>query len=72
MTEINNGGWAFPGVGQGVYWEGMTLRDYFAAAALQGMVASTVSSAVFPISIIAEMAYQYADAMLAQRDKGVK
>lgn len=73
MTEINNGGWAFPGVGQGVYWEGMTLRDYFAAAALQGLIAVTVNNDYFPDpKKCAEMAYQYADAMLLQRDKEAK
>ena len=45
--------------------EGMTLRDYFAAAALQGLLASTKTadgSAVVS-------AYRVADAMLAERDK---
>jgi hypothetical protein len=47
MSKINDGGPAFPGGvvdGQGMVREpaqpGMTLRDYFAAAALQGLLAS--------------------------------
>lgn len=44
---------------------GMTLRDYFAAAALQGML----SDSEFDVgcSATAELAYGYADAMLKAR-----
>lgn len=53
---------------------GMTLRDYFAAAALQGMLAYyNKDSGDFHTNSSfeknAEYAYQQADAMLAQRAK---
>ena len=44
---------------------GMTLRDYFAAAALQGMAIPTDSHL---IGERAQMAYAIADAMLTERD----
>ena len=42
---------------------GMTLRDYFAAKAMQGMM-----DAAIPISEIAAGSYQMADAMLKARE----
>ena len=67
MSKKNDGGPAFPhhftqdSVGD---CKGMTLRDYFAAKAMQGMVTSreNVSRAG------ASLAYQMADAMLAARE----
>lgn len=44
---------------------GMTLRDYFAAASLQGLLASNPD--YFPHEIAAT-AYKYADLMLEQRN----
>jgi hypothetical protein len=44
---------------------GMTLRDYFAAKALQGIL--TDAEIAMGISEIAELAYKYADAMMAAR-----
>ena len=74
----NTGGPAFPGVeykqpggelGVSVMTivGGMTLRDYFAAKALQGICASgpDISNPV-----IAAEAYALADAMLKQREVG--
>ena len=60
---------------------GMTLRDYFAAAALQGMMASESTkimsmaelvgnTGVGTAELAAETAYIHADAMLAARDGG--
>jgi hypothetical protein len=46
---------------------GMSLRDYFAAAALQGLLAESHSMGM--IDCDARAAYQYADAMLAERAK---
>lgn len=43
---------------------GMTLRDYFASKAIQGLLASTK---VMDIRIIADDAYAIADAMLKAR-----
>jgi hypothetical protein len=65
--RIRDGGPAFPvdhnlrtGYRQD---EGMTLRDWFAGQALAGMLARGNMLAVSG----AEAAYQYADAMLAER-----
>lgn len=55
--------------GQTLYlagWDGMTLRDYFAAKALQGALASDAFRFIGPQEK-AETAYQMADAMLAAR-----
>jgi hypothetical protein len=55
--------------------EGMDLRDYFAAAALQGMLPDAFQEAPkdYPEKNLAafwsEMAYEFADAMLKTREK---
>jgi hypothetical protein len=54
-------------VGQRV--AGMTLHDYFAAAALTGMLASDRSASDFSAGEYAQDAYRIADAMLKERDK---
>jgi hypothetical protein len=76
-APINDGGPAFPCVyysepigsigPQFTIKGGMTLRDYFAAAALQGML--TDSCIQGSDSQFAESAYSYADAMLKAREK---
>lgn len=61
---------------------GMSLRDYFAAAAMKGIIASfanienqkmVVEEAniqnIHPKARVSIAAYEYADAMLAERDK---
>ena len=70
----NTGGQAFPVAGSyhNYSWEGMTLRDYFAAKALQGWLASYPADAVHPVAAgntaqVAQMAYIMADAMLEAR-----
>jgi len=74
----NDGCAAFPHgdieIGPNVaHWgeRGMTLRDYFAAAALQGYLASFAGLEIGSPQVagIAESAYDYADAMLAERSK---
>ena len=45
--------------------EGMTLRDYFAAKAMQGLLASEVNA---PIETFAKQAYAMADKMLEARN----
>jgi hypothetical protein len=45
---------------------GMTLRDYFAGLAMQGMITRTNQSTKEEIS---EYAYEVADAMLEERSK---
>ena len=68
MIKLNDGGPAFP-----PHWDpkthpsGMSLRDYFAAAAMQGMVAQPESGG-WPAEGIAKAAYQQADAMLKARE----
>jgi len=59
---------AFPRPSSGVdqYAQtGMTLRDYFAAKALQGIL--TDAEIAMSISEIAELAYKYADEMMKAR-----
>ena len=46
------------------------LRDYFAAAALQGLIALTKNGAIPSVTIASDLAYKYADAMLKERERG--
>jgi hypothetical protein len=46
---------------------GMTLRDYFAAKALGGLLADTAITA--SPELVAKVSYEYADAMLKERNK---
>ena len=73
MSNINDGGPAFPHLpiqanmagGEKVTMrDGMTLRDYFAAKAMQGLVANGDW-----LRDAAAEAYAIADAMLAARNK---
>lgn len=52
---------------------GMTLRDYFAAAALQGLLANNdepeLPEDVHMHDYVAANAYEYADSMLKEREK---
>ena len=63
----NTGGPAFPGAASNERYapQGMTLRDYFAAKAMQGMLAAGEG---VPSEKLAKWAYDVADAMLAERD----
>lgn len=76
MSNTNTGGPAFPMSGfdtrhgqpiQAVYQHGMTLRDYFAAKALQGMLACPVQPQS-GADMYARDAYFVADAMLKARE----
>ena len=59
---------AFPYTGLGS--DGMTLRDYFAAKAMQGLIAQSAGTAVGSrVEIAAEYAYAAADAMLKAREQ---
>ena len=49
-------------------FEGMTLRDYFAAKALQGLLVQEYFQNE-GFKVVAEEAYKFADAMIAARDK---
>lgn len=65
---------AFP-VATAYQTEGMSLRDYFAAVALNGMIANPVRYGYFDKLVdldeanrAAERAYEFADAMLNARE----
>jgi hypothetical protein len=68
MSNIKDGGPAFPcptiSIGQ---HQGMTLRDYFAAKAMQGICASGFTHE-WSNSKLADEAYDLADAMLKARE----
>lgn len=69
MTHADSGGSAFPSryeVGM-AHDQGMTLRDYFAAAAIQGLLKATDHP--LPPEWFAANAYAVADVMLKERAK---
>lgn len=73
MSGANNGGPAFPRDHAADGHNGMTLRDYFAAKALQGWLASYPTDmgayrATLGVHIVASFAYSMADAMLEARE----
>jgi hypothetical protein len=47
--------------------EGMTLRDYFAAKAMQGFAAMSDVDGFSSVEEMAKMSYKWADAMLKVR-----
>ena len=63
---INDGGTAFPYPVEGT--SGMSLRDYFAASALAGLLASPDPTLPDPRGV-AKISYQFADAMLEARNR---
>ncbi len=70
MSKKKDGGYAFPmEATDNTAWRdcnrGMTLRDYFAAKAMQGIV---VNGAFDKFDHIADDAYRLADAMLRARE----
>lgn len=65
---MDNGGPAFPATQPIAASErGMTLRDYFAAKAMQGILSH--EGEWNPISRLADFSYEIADAMLKAREK---
>lgn len=75
MTARDNGGPAFahdPGGPFPQQVSGITVRDYFAAAAMQGWMGRYWEEGRHPVSLgtaaaVAFMSYRLADAMLAER-----
>lgn len=74
MTK-NAGGAAFPIIGAentNYVHEGMTLRDYFAAKAMQGLMSACDNTGTWTATGIsdevAKNAYEVADAMIAARE----
>jgi len=71
-APINDGGPAFPhttqwdGITPAINYHGISMRDYFAAAALQGNIAHP--DVTGNRDDIARDAYKYADAMLKARE----
>lgn len=74
---MKNGGHAFP---RDIGWngaqkpqKGMTLRDYFAGQALVGLLAGERAAGSYHERMVdsdtAERAYEFADAMIAERAK---
>jgi hypothetical protein len=64
---IHTGGPAFPlAIDKQVLHDGMTLRDYFAAKAMQGLLAGKLQSV--ELKVIAGDCYKMADAMLKARE----
>ena len=49
--------------------EGMTLRDYFAAKAMQGLLANSETNRAWGVDENAKYAYKQADAMLEERER---
>lgn len=77
MADIKDGGAAFPTKGDvaNYPWPGMSLRDWFAGQALGGVIllAMEVAKAGLPAAdpkIMARQAYEIADAMLVEGEKG--
>ena len=59
----NTGGMAFPQLGA----DGLSVRDYFAAKAMQGWLGSRAMAV--DEKLVAAAAYALADAMIAEREK---
>lgn len=80
MSTRDDGGPAFPNVpdGAGDKWQswdiGMSLRDYFAAKALAGMLANPnkegANCGASGLGVFPRYAYEWADAMLKARSEG--
>ena len=66
---VNNGGPAFPLYAPGERFYGMTLRDYFAAKAMQGICANPEMSKFEFVDYAAKLCYHMADAMIEERNK---
>lgn len=68
MSKIKDGGPAFPHDGQVDYTGGMRLRDYFAAKAMQSLIAGEYQF----FKNLAIDAYKMADAMLEVRENAMQ
>ena len=69
LNGKNTGGTAFPSEGfngWGRPQEGMTLLDYFAAKAMQALIAQCANG--FDVEEVAPTAYFYAESMLKARE----
>ena len=64
-----NGGPAFPVIDGLVYGKGMTLRDYFAAKAMQASLVPTMNATNGDIEKVVKNSYAVADWMLQAREE---
>ena len=71
MSATNDGGPAFPTQNGCRNDPGMTLRDYFAGQALQGIMSSGTAFNA-PMNALASDCYKMSAAMLAAREKEVQ
>lgn len=81
MSKEHGGGYAFPtpefsDEKQVGVFDGMSMRDYFAAQAVAAFIAHPVQVKTAALvsgqssqNVLAIMAYEIADAMIAERDK---
>ena len=69
MSAANNGGLAFPCPESERHYreDGMSLRDYFAAKVVEGMLSSPHLKLDIAPEQLAATAFEYADAMLKAR-----
>lgn len=72
MSKTNDGGPAFPIDGEAFRsdYTGMTLRDYFAAMAMQSYLSGPHFDGGWTDEEIASWSYKTADAMLRAREEG--
>ena len=75
METEKDGLFAFPHEircrdGMTIFCHGMSLRDYFAAAALTGMFSNHESFGIYDDHRICEFAWKAADYMMGLRDAG--
>ena len=73
MSNTNTGGPAFPVLivdrpRELAHFNGMTLRDYFAAKAMQGLLSRIGHDKINVHDVLAQRTYQIADAMLKARE----
>ena len=72
---INDGGPAFPhttqwdGITPAINHHGISMRDYFAAAALTGYLGNPEGNSKWEILDVAQFCYRQADAMLKAREE---
>ena len=58
---------AFPWTHKDITCTGMTLRDYFAAKAMQAIIGREDNRFTTTLEFVGGKAYQYADAMIKER-----
>lgn len=67
-TDIDDGGPAFPAEDFERWYDGMSLRDWFAGQSLAGTRAGDTPDSLCDSKVAAERAYEDADAMIRARE----